>query len=435
LVKWALAAAALTVVPAALAAPFAYIANSASNTVTVLDIGAGNQPVATVPVQSRPLGVAVTPDNQEIYVTNYDSSSVSVISAATNQVTHTIANVPGPTGIAVSPDGARIYVSSRLDGAVYAFHRSGKSFIAVQSVGQSPYGLVVSNDGARLFVTNTSGNSVVLNASTLEVIAQVGSFYNVALTPDDNRLYGASLNSDYISAINPASFVQQLPTITGTGGPAGMAVTPDGKHLYAANYSAGTVAAIDLASHAILATIQVGAGPVGLAVTQDGKSVYVAINGENRVAVIDTLTRMVTASIPVGAAPYSLGNFISSHKGAPQFQFAGFFSPVDNAPTVNRMKAGGAVPIKFGLGGDQAMGVMAAGSPSSAQTACPGSAAVDAVEELTSTAGGSSLQYDAATRLYTYVWKTEKGWSGQCRTLSVKLTDGSIRSVVFHFTK
>jgi hypothetical protein len=40
-------------------------------------------------------------------------------------------------------------------------------------------------------------------------------------------------------------------------------------------------------------------------------------------------------------------------------------------------------------------------------------------------AGSSSLQYDAATDTYVYVWKTRKGWAGTCRQLIVRLDDGT----------
>jgi hypothetical protein len=41
-------------------------------------------------------------------------------------------------------------------------------------------------------------------------------------------------------------------------------------------------------------------------------------------------------------------------------------------------------------------------------------APIDSVES-TVTAGGSSLTYDPTRDQYTYVWKTEKAWAGQCR--------------------
>ena len=60
---------------AAQAAPFAYISNGASSTVSVVDT-ATNTVIATVPVGTGPGAVAVTPDGARVYVAN-ESSSVS----------------------------------------------------------------------------------------------------------------------------------------------------------------------------------------------------------------------------------------------------------------------------------------------------------------------------------------------------------------------
>jgi predicted extracellular nuclease len=115
------------------------------------------------------------------------------------------------------------------------------------------------------------------------------------------------------------------------------------------------------------------------------------------------------------------------------FAFDGFFGPIGNEG-LNRMKAGSAAPVKFSLTGDQGLGILATGSPSSRQVACDASHGVDPVEE-TVTAGGSSLGYDAGTDTYTYVWKTKKDWSGTCRELSVTLVDGTTHTALFQFTK
>jgi hypothetical protein len=116
------------------------------------------------------------------------------------------------------------------------------------------------------------------------------------------------------------------------------------------------------------------------------------------------------------------------------YAFQGFFSPIDNAPTVNAVKAGSAVPVKFSLTGYQGMDILAAGSPSSRSVTCSTSAPVDDVE-VTSTAGSSSLSYDATSDRYNYVWKTDKAWAGTCRQLSVELNDGSVHTASFKFTK
>jgi hypothetical protein len=116
----------------------------------------------------------------------------------------------------------------------------------------------------------------------------------------------------------------------------------------------------------------------------------------------------------------------------PAFNFTGFFPPVDNPPTINTVKAGSAIPVKFSLGGDQGLNILAPGSPASQQIACDSQAPTDAIEATVS-AGGSSLSYDPATDQYTYVWKTNKSWAGTCRQLDVQLSDGSHHVADFKF--
>jgi len=93
------------------------------------------------------------------------------------------------------------------------------------------------------------------------------------------------------------------------------------------------------------------------------------------------------------------------------FNFSGFLQPVDNLPALNQVKAGQGIPVKFSLGGDQGLNILANGSPSSVKIVCDGSAAIDAIEQ-TVAAGGSSLSYDVIRDTYTYVWKTDKSWAG-----------------------
>jgi uncharacterized repeat protein (TIGR01451 family) len=114
------------------------------------------------------------------------------------------------------------------------------------------------------------------------------------------------------------------------------------------------------------------------------------------------------------------------------YNFTGFFSPIDNPPTVNEIKAGQAAPVKFSLGGNQGLDIFASGSPSSVQVACDTNLPVSAVEE-TETAGSSFLTYDASTDRYKYVWKTENSWKNTCRQLTVTLRDGTVHVAIFKF--
>jgi predicted extracellular nuclease len=114
------------------------------------------------------------------------------------------------------------------------------------------------------------------------------------------------------------------------------------------------------------------------------------------------------------------------------FNWTGFFPPVDNPPAFNQNKAGSAVPIKFSLGGDKGMSIFASGYPLSSQIACDTGAVLGGAKPI-STAGSSGLSYSPGDDQYHLVWKTEKGWSGTCRQLVVKLVDGKEYTASFQF--
>ena len=116
------------------------------------------------------------------------------------------------------------------------------------------------------------------------------------------------------------------------------------------------------------------------------------------------------------------------------YNWSGFFSPVDNLPVLNLVKGGSSVPLKFNLGGNQGMGILAAGYPKSSVIPCDSTAEVDAIETV-ATAGSSGLNFDSTTNQYNYIWKTDKAWTSGCRQVEVKLIDGTSHRANFKFSK
>ena len=100
----------------------------------------------------------------------------------------------------------------------------------------------------------------------------------------------------------------------------------------------------------------------------------------------------------------------------------------------NVVKVGSALPIRFSLGGYQGVDIFREGSPISWQMQCDTLAPI-AVFTATASAGQSGLSYDSQTDIYTYVWKTEKGWANSCRRFVITLSDGSVASAYFSFSR
>ena len=120
--------------------------------------------------------------------------------------------------------------------------------------------------------------------------------------------------------------------------------------------------------------------------------------------------------------------------GLPPLPFSGFFSPVNNLPMLNKVKAGSAVPVKFRLGGDQGLAIFASGTPGPRRR--PATRRRRSTRSRRpSTPGLAELSYDPVSDSYTYVWKTDKAWKGTCRQLTVTLSDGTNHRANFDFRK
>ena len=126
------------------------------------------------------------------------------------------------------------------------------------------------------------------------------------------------------------------------------------------------------------------------------------------------------------------GDGIGNACDTSQYNFTGFFQPVENLPTLNIATAGSGIPLKFSLGGFHGLGIFAPGFPSSGEVQCSAHEPGDTIEETVNT-GGSSLSYDPGTDRYIYVWKTNKAWKGTCRFLIVRFNDGTERYAKFRF--
>ena len=96
-----------------------YVANSGSNTVSVID-GASDVVIATVALGPgrMPIELAVNEATNRVYVTNFGDFSLSVVDGATNTATGNVAMPGGPQGVAVDHITNRVYVAMLNDYSV-----------------------------------------------------------------------------------------------------------------------------------------------------------------------------------------------------------------------------------------------------------------------------------------------------------------------------
>ncbi len=104
-----------------------------------------------VSVGAEPTCLALSPDDQTIYVTNRGSGTVSVVSARTLQVQADIRVGAEPVGCALSPLGDKLYVACSMAGTVAVIDTAARSVTKTLAVtdGYFPFAVAVtSNDPA-----------------------------------------------------------------------------------------------------------------------------------------------------------------------------------------------------------------------------------------------------------------------------------------------
>lgn len=266
-------------------------------------------PTQTIPVQSFPFRVAVTPNGSQTYVTNLNSGSVSDIDVASNTVKATILVGSRPIGIAISPDGTTAYVTNNGDSTVSVIDVA--SNIVTSTIGGfgSPNGIAITPNGLFAYVANDNDGSVIildLATNTVESVRiAVGNYpYDVSISPNGAVAYVANFGANSVSVIDLLSN-QVTATISVGRGPDELAFTPDSKFAYVADWADNNFTKISVIDNATT-SIPVGGTQGGVAVSPDGANVYVTNAWGHSIWVISVASDAITSTIPGGDEPYSV---------------------------------------------------------------------------------------------------------------------------------
>ncbi|MCO1602776.1 YncE family protein [Desulfosporosinus nitroreducens] len=247
------------------------------------------------------------------YVTNLGNDSVTVINTATNTILTTI-SLPDdsfPKGVAITPDGSRAYVTNRgTPDSVTVINTATNTIVTTIPLpdGSDPAGIAITPDGSRAYVTNsgTPDSVTVINTATNTILTTIplpdgSNPEGIAITPDGSRAYVTNFGNDTVTVINTATNTILTTIILPAGNPAGIAITPDGSRAYVTNSGMpDSVTVINTAINSILTTIILPAGtdPFGIAITPDGSRAYVANNNDESVMALDTAINGVIATLP-----------------------------------------------------------------------------------------------------------------------------------------
>jgi hypothetical protein len=178
-----------------------------------------------------------------------------------------------------------------------------------------------------------------------------------------------------------------------------------------------------------------GIDPNDITIFRDGSAVGRCIGSSvaNPDPCIASLTTAMNGDVTIKVNTSHASQWVLGTKNPTQvpFTFQGFKKSILPAPELNKVDAGSAVPVKFSLGGDFGLDVLADGSPSSQKVDCK-TLKVKGDETPTLSANKKDLKVNG-NDYYRYDWKTLKGWDGTCRELTFTFTTGESAVAYFKF--
>jgi len=304
---------------------FAYIPNISSSNVTVVNTFTHNI-VTHVAVDTRPYGVAVSPDGRYVYIVSTKdvgghatNGVVSVIETTGNTVVGRYTVGENAAAIAVNPNGKRAYVVNEKTATISVLDLTSFGTIVVSISVKEPYGIGVSPDGSRLYVSSKSGQLYVIDTSDNQIIDQIPVSTHappsLVVSPDGAKVYVANQGATYMCVIDVAARTEQKVNVAGMS-PFTMAITPEGDKLYVSTSSGITI--LNTADNSIKKSIPL---PItqqrwGISISPNGKQVFLVAQNPDQIEVIDTHTDELEAPIPNDMqGALSVGNFITADVG------------------------------------------------------------------------------------------------------------------------
>lgn len=308
----------------------AYVAGTARG-VSVIDI-AQRRVTGTITVPGNPRTVLLSPDGQNLYVTQPALGRVTVLAAKTGKAI-CAASLPGqPSLLALSLDSSVLYAAGQGDTSVRALDPTTCAIQRTFKTSEPVYGLAIAASTAANATPSTPNQLWITGDTSLTVFDATGNLLGTVPIADGPQ---------YISI--PSGFTAYVTTRQGTvvavdlntrkvlrtllsGGQfgpmdydatTGEVYVPDEQHNLLDVLTPVTINTT-IQPREPARTLALSGSPQSIAITNDGQLGFVALSN-GQVLMLDIPGRSIVTSVAVG--------------GSPRFIITGLYPPVTSTPT------------------------------------------------------------------------------------------------------
>ena len=290
--------------------------NSGSGTVSVINAET-NTVAATIRVQRQPYFIDVDAEGNRAYVANSRSNNVSVLDLALRREIGVIGAGEGPGMARVANDGKTLVITNRASGSVSI--ADVHSFKVRSSFDHCPGATdaMILPDSSKAFVTCSGGHQIMViglahatgsdptPGDVLLTFLDVGKTpLHIALKPDGGEAFVSNYDSDTISELTTSSNEVGGAYLVG-GHPVRGLVSADNSLLYVSDFSAGRVGVYSIDDGKLIGSgVRVGEGPDALAFSASGRFLLVVNAQSGDIAVVRTSNPASLLTLfPAGRAP------------------------------------------------------------------------------------------------------------------------------------
>ena len=157
-----------------------------SSTGTVL----GDLVTAAIPVGEFPQALIFNPSNNDTYVSNRDSGTVSVIDSTSNSVIKNITVGSSPGQLLFNPSNNNMYVANRDSGTVSVIDSTNNALENVV-VGSEPVALEFNPSNNNIYVANVVSNSVSMIENTNNTVTDTVNVSSLPIALEFNPSNGS----------------------------------------------------------------------------------------------------------------------------------------------------------------------------------------------------------------------------------------------------
>jgi YVTN family beta-propeller protein len=294
---------ALSAVAPAEASGIAFVVNSRSASVSLIDMSKLVE-LRRIPVLREPHHLVLSPDGKFLLVGDTGGNEMFFLDPSTGAIERRLP-IADPYQLGFSPNGKWLVINGLARDQVDVYDAATMKLVKRFPIASMPSHLAFSPNSATVYVSLQGSNRLAaIDLTRLAVIWDVP----VGSTPagvlwNRGHVLVADMGTDYVAEVDPADGKVINRIRTGNGAHQ-LFASPDGKLIYVNNRAAGTITVLDATTLATVHTYRVPGGPDDLAFAPDG-NIWITCRFDERIAVLDPATGHLQ-TVQVGRQPHGI---------------------------------------------------------------------------------------------------------------------------------